>query len=457
VARYQCPPPDLVETRAGRTLHVWGDVPYWIVADKELAEALSALREAQAIPALAAALAETWKRPRREVLKALRQSVRTLYKAGVVRRNGRIARRPSPKRPRLEVVCINLTNRCNLRCIFCFNDASRTLAGDELSADEILRFLKDLRPYLARRPMLALMGGEPLLARDRLLAVARGAGRRWEKLVSTNGLLVDDAFAHGAHDAGLEVQVSIDGAQASSHDRIRGNGTFARATEGVRRLAGAGVHTIMSLVAHRDNQSEIADYLDLAIRLGASEARVIPLKRVGAGRDVGLQMPDFRRILRDTARAIQDRPERQRLLGRDYLCLLAQTCAHSYRRTTCGTASQTVLLDADGTVYPCQNHCTPELAAGNIRRERFRDLWKGEALSRLRDLYHVDRRAACAECPVRYWCMGGCRGEAYSVSGRFDAPSATCEMNRDAILEVLWLLAESAAVRDFAGARRGHY
>ena len=454
MARYQCPPPDLVETRAGRTLHVWGDVPHWLVADKELAEALLALREETTIPVLAAMLAEKWKHPRRKVLKELRQAVRTLYKAGVVRRNGRTARRPSPKRPQLEVVCINLTNRCNLRCIFCFNDASRTQPGDELSADEALRFLKDVRPLLARRPLLALMGGEPLLVRDRLLAVAQGAGRRWEKLVSTNGLLVDDAFAVAARTAGLEVQVSIDGAQAPSHDRIRGNGAFAQATEGVRRLAGAGVHTIMSMVAHRDNQGEIGAYLDLALRLGASEARVIPLKRVGAGRDAGLQMPDFRRILLDTVAAVRERPERRRLLGRDYLCLLAQTCAHSYRRTTCGTASQTILLDADGTVYPCQNHCAPELAAGNIRRERFRDLWKGEALSRLRDMYHVDRRPACAGCPVRYWCMGGCRGEAYSVSGRFDAPSATCEMNRDAILEVLWLLAERP---DLAGPRRGHY
>ncbi|MGB2755896.1 MAG: radical SAM protein [Phycisphaerae bacterium] len=454
MARYACPPPDLVETRAGRTLHVWGDVPYWLVADKELTDALAVLQHEQPLRTAAETLAVRSKRSARNVLKDLRPILRSLYKAGVLRKNGRTARRHPPRQARLEVVCINLTNRCNLRCIFCFNDASRTQAGDELSADEILRFLKDLRPYLARRPMLAFMGGEPLLARNRLLAVARGAGRRWEKLVSTNGLLVDDAFAIAARTAGLEVQVSIDGAQASSHDRVRGKETFSRATDAVGRLAGAGVHTIISMVAHRDNQGEIGAYLDLALRLGASEARVIPLKRVGAGRDAGLQMPDFRRILLDTVAAVREWPERQRLLGRDYLCLLAQTCAHSYRRTTCGTASQTILLDADGTVYPCQNHCAPELAAGNIRRERFRDLWKGEALSRLRDMYHVDRRAACAECPVRYWCMGGCRGEAYSVSGRFDAPSATCEMNRDAILEVLWLLAERP---DLAGPRRGHY
>ena len=454
MAHYACPPPDLVETRAGRTLHVWGDVPHWIVADAELTDALAVLQHEQPLRTAAETLSVRSKRPARRVFKDLRPILRSLYKAGVLRKNGREAKRRPPRPPRLEVVCINLTNRCNLRCIFCFNDASRTQAGDELSADEILRFLKNLRPYLARRPMLALMGGEPLLARDRLLAVARGAGRRWEKLVSTNGLLVDDAFAHGARDAGLQVQVSVDGARAASHERIRGKETFSRATDAVGRLARAGAHTIMSMVAHRDNQGEIEAYLDLALRLGASEARVIPLKRVGAGRDNGLQMPDFRRLLRDTARAIQDRPERQRLLGRDYLCLLAQTCAHSYRRTTCGTASQTILLDADGTVYPCQNHCTPELAAGNIREKPFREIFGGPVLARLRETCHVDRLPTCAKCPVRYWCMGGCRGEAYSVSGRFDAPSATCEMNRDAILEVLWLLAEQP---DLAGSHRGHY
>jgi len=251
--------------------------------------------------------------------------------------------------------------------------------------------------------------------------------------------------------------VSVDGARAESHESIRGDGTFVRATEAVTCLTRAGAHAILSMVAHRDNQGEIGAYLDLALRLGASEARVIPLKRVGAGKDAGLEMPDLRRLLGDTLRAIEERPERRRLLGRDYLALLAQTCARSYRRTTCGTASQTILLDADGTVYPCQNHCMPELTAGNIRRQPFREIFEGPVLAHLRETCHVDRLPTCARCPVRYWCMGGCRGEAYHVTGRFDAPSATCRMNRDAILETLWLLAESAAVRHLAGARRGHY
>jgi len=457
VARYQCPPPDFAETRAGRTLHVWGNVPHWLVADAELTDALAILQHEKPLRDAAESLSVKSQRPARRVLKDLRPILRSLYKAGVLRKNGRAAERRPPRPARLEVVCINLTNRCNLRCTFCFNDASRTRAAEELSAAEVLRFLKDVRPWLARRPLLALMGGEPLLAGDRLLAVARGTGRRWEKLVSTNGLLVDDAFAHGARDTGLQVQVSVDGAGPESHERIRGKGTFARATDAVGRLARAGAHAIMSMVAHRDNQGEIGAYLDLALGLGASEARVIPLKRVGAGKNAGLAMPDMRRLLGDTLRAVEGRPERGRLLGRDYLSLLAQTCARSYRRTTCGTGSQTILLDADGTVYPCQNHCAPELAAGNIREHAFREIFEGPVLAHLRATCHVDRLPACAKCPVRYWCMGGCRGEAYNVAGRFDAPSATCAMNREAILETFWLLAESAVVRDLAGARQGHY
>jgi len=454
VTTYCCPPPDLAETRRGRTLHVWGDAAYWLVADAELSAALAELARPQDLPALAEALAARFGRPARRLRRELAAALSPLYQAGVVRRNGLAARRPDPASPRLEVVCVNLTNRCNLRCVHCFSNASRTAGRSDLSAEEVLGLLRAMRPDLARRPLLALMGGEPLLARDRLLAVARGAGRRWEKLVSTNGLLIDDAFARAARAAGLQAQVSVDGARRASHEALRGPGTFEAALAGVRRLVAAGAHTVLSLVAHRGNQGEVAAYLDLALALGASEARVIPLKRVGGGGTAGLEAPDLAGLVRDTARALGGRPERRRLLGRDYLSLLARTVSRSYRRTTCGTASQTVLVDADGTLYPCQNHCTAALAAGNVRDRPWRDLWRGEVFARLRETGHVDRRPACAACPVRYWCMGGCRGEAYHVAGRFDAPSATCRGNREAILETCWAL---AARPDLAGDRPGHF
>jgi pyrroloquinoline quinone biosynthesis protein E len=444
----------MTQRRKGRTLHIWGDVPHWIVADAELTEALAALRTERELPDLAAELAARWNRPGAGVLKDLRGAVRGLYKAGVARRRGRAKKPPAPPARRLEVLCVNLTNRCNLRCTFCFNDTSRTDPRGEISADEILRFVKEARPLASRRPLVALMGGEPLLVKEKLLAVARATPRRWEKLVSTNGLLVDEAFARDAAAAGLEVQVSIDGARRASHERIRGRGTFEPACRAVRTLADAGVHTIMSMVAHRENQSEVAEYLDLALRLGADEARTIPLKRVGAGREVDLELPGFVRLLRDTVRAVRKRPERRRLLGRDYLSLLALTCAQGCRRTTCGTASQTILLDADGVIYPCQNHASSELAAGNIRERPFEEIFRGEMLSDLRRRYELSCRAPCRTCPVRHWCIGGCRGEAYNVTGRFDAPSATCRQNRRAMLETCWILSETP---DLASGRQGHY
>lgn len=451
---YVCPPPDLTETRDGRTLHVWGDACHWIVADAELTEALAELHTERTLPEVAAELAARWHRPSKAVLKDLRPAVRNLYRAGVARKNGRSKKCPTTRPPRLEVLCVNLTNRCNLRCTLCFNDAARTDPQGDLSAEEILRFAGEARPLASRRPLVALMGGEPLLVKEKLLAVARGTPRRWEKLVSTNGLLVDADFASAAAAAGLEVQVSIDGARRASHERIRGRGTFEPACRAVRTLAEAGVHTIMSMVAHRANQREVAEYVDLAIRLGSTEARMIPLKQVGGGRNADLELPDLVRLARDTARAVRERPARRRLLGRDYLSLLALTCAHSHRRTTCGTASQTVLLDADGTIYPCQNHASPELAAGNIRQRPFAEIFRGPTLRSLRQRYDLACREPCRDCPVRYWCMGGCRGEAYNVTGRFDAPSVTCRANREAILETCWILSE---MPDLARGRQGHY
>lgn len=427
----KCLPPDYQEQRGDSVLLVWGDLPFWLVVDRPAAAFISRLAGGEA-PAAALAASGGSAREGASVLAQLRR-------AGVIG-----ARRPREAPPRLESLSVNVTNRCNLACPFCYNAGRET--PDELSAAELVGALEGLRPFAARGALLALLGGEPLLEPEKTLALARWARRhRLQSIVSTNGLLVDERFARQAAALGLHCQVSLDGATAETHEAMRGPGTFAAALRAVEVLLAAGAATLVSLVFHAGNAAEVPQFLRLARELGVQEARFIPVKRVGGGG--GCAAPDLAAMIRQVVALLQQEPTLGRLLGRDYVSILAGTCRSCTPRGGCGTASQTLLLDADGTIYPCPNLARPQFAGGRVGEAPVRQIWRrSPALSAVRAQARTAGRHGCAGCFLRNWCLGGCRGEAFAVSGDLQARSPACAEHRAAILEMFWTLSAHHAL-----------
>lgn len=419
------PPPDYSQRRGNRSLFIWASVPFWMVLEDSEADALHALCSGGSPPAGRAG----------DPLPA-----RLLDR---VRRGGVIGRRRKAPPDRIEWITVNITNRCPLECSFCYNQA-REFGPDELPAAEMIQALESVRRWVIPGAPLLLTGGEPLLGKEKTLALARwGRRRRLRPVVSTNGLLVDEEFARSAAALGLECQVSLDGSRRESHEGIRGAGTFDGVLAGVRALVGAGAHVILSMVLHRGNALELVPYLHLARALGAREARFVPVRQTGnAG---GYRAPDLALVVREMAGLLRTEPELAGLLGRDYVSLLADTCAACLPRQSCQAGARTLLLDADGTVYPCSHLANPEMAAGDVRRESLALIWRtADGLARVRRETRIEERCrACTACAVRHWCLGGCRGEAYESTGRLDAPSVTCPTNCEAIMEMLWALADT--------------
>jgi len=117
------------------------------------------------------------------------------------------------------IVVWNVTRRCNLACVHCYYRSDAVAAGDELTRDEGLRLIDDLKA--AKVPVLLLSGGEPLL-REEVFAWGRAAADAGLRVaLSTNGTLIDDATAAKIASAGFAyVGVSIDG-MSGTHDALR--------------------------------------------------------------------------------------------------------------------------------------------------------------------------------------------------------------------------------------------
>jgi radical SAM protein with 4Fe4S-binding SPASM domain len=142
----------------------------------------------------------------------------------------------------------------------------------------------------------------------------------------------------------------------------------------------------------------------------------------------------------------KDNKELQKLFGRDCYSILSATCYYSSKNTSCGTGLKTLLIDSDGSIYPCANTAVEEFKLGKINDNSFdfEQLWHhSQFLESFRERTSVDSmNDKCSICAVRRWCLGSCRGETMAVKNDLSAPAYNCEDMRQAIIETFWFLTE---------------
>ncbi len=175
--------------------------------------------------------------------------------------------RPTPLGPRREppgpVVIWNLVRRCNLTCLHCYSISTDIDFPGELTTEEVLRVLDDLKT--ARVPALILSGGEPLLRKNLFDIAARAKALGFYTGLSTNGTLIDAPLAARIAAAGFDyVGISLDGLR-ETHDKFRRKaGAFDQALNGMRLCRDAGVKVGMRFTLTQPNAAELPALLDLA-------------------------------------------------------------------------------------------------------------------------------------------------------------------------------------------------
>ena len=428
--------PDLHDRHGGVHLLVWGELPDWMAVDDDLHSFLGLFDGGRTLAVvLDAHAAGGGGRAQAEGV------------AGELRRRGILAEDlspPTPKSepPRIANVTFNVTNRCNLRCPWCYNAGRAT---GEIPTDLAARALREARGILDPQSSLIVLGGEPFLDLPRLLAVLDGTRGLFgaPPSVSTNGTLLTPQAVREIASRGAEVQVSLDGPDEERHDAIRGRGVFEKAVGGVRRLVDAGVHTILSMVFTRESAGKMEPYLDLARTLGANEARFIPMRAIGRGTEHASLSPDRFLLFEALLDVLDRRPELRSLLMRDFFTIAMTVLRFSTPRRNCGIGRKVVFLDADGGVYPCPNHALPEFLCGNVAERPLQDIFLSSAvMERMRAEFDVSRYTKCRTCAFRQWCAGDCRGEVRAAGGDpLEAP-AHCESLFRMHRRMLWMLAE---------------
>jgi len=449
--------PTLEDRRGERVLLVWGELACWMVVDGELNNFLGLFNGRRTLKQVLQRHARSMARPRGEVDGEARGVVQQLLAKGILHSRG-AAPEVEPESLGLANITVNLTNRCNLRCGWCYNGDRATA---EMPVGRLMDAVQQGRDVIEPNASFIILGGEPLLCLDRLLEAVDRASElfRPATLVSTNGTLLSQETVAALATRRLEVQVSLDSHRAAKHDLQRGPGVYGKAMTGIGRLVRAGVHVTLCQVYTAETSRDFEAYLDLALEMGVAEARFIPLRLIGRGGAHQPACPDQAASFARLIEILQRRPELRPLLLRDYFSILQTICRFSTPRTGCGIGRKVIFIDADGIVYPCPNHVGPEHACGSLQQASLAEIARDSPMMRaMRRQYQVSRYTRCKTCPFRYWCAGDCRGEVLAHSGDPLEPSPHCDELRKMYVEMIWLIADNdqslGTTRDLGAGRR---
>lgn len=174
-----------------------------------------------------------------------------------------------------------LTNRCSSRCLACCEESGPDRAWrDELSRSEALALGR--RIIEAGIPYVAFGGGEPLGVEHCLDLLTLLADGGCSLKLETDGSRIDDTVAARLADIRVQcVQISVDGATAATHERVRPGSSFAATLASIERLAALGLSPQFVFVPNRLNVHEIVAAYELAADLGCNTFVTGPMMRIG--------------------------------------------------------------------------------------------------------------------------------------------------------------------------------
>ncbi len=187
-------------------------------------------------------------------------------------------------KPRL--IFWEVTKGCNLRCIHCRATATELSSPSDLPTAKALDIIDQIAAH--SNPILVLSGGEPLYRSD-IFQLAKYANDKGLRVaLATNGTLVTKEVARMIVDSGVKrVSISLDGADALTHDSFRGiPGAFEAALHGFRNLKDVGMSVQINMTIARHNADQLPRVLEMCKTIGADALHTFLLVPVGCGVDI---------------------------------------------------------------------------------------------------------------------------------------------------------------------------
>lgn len=320
-------------------------------------------------------------------------------------------------------ICLTweLTYACNLQCVHCLS-SSGTRDPRELTTEQakaVLDELRDLQVFY-----INIGGGEPMVRRDFFELLEHAEHCNIGVKFSTNGAFITPENARRLAAMNyLDIQISLDGANRATNDRVRGEGSYDIALRAMDNLRDASFGRFkISVVMTRENVSQLDEFKALADSYGA-QLRITRLRPAGRGADTWNELHPT---------AAQQRVIYDWLMHHGEDVLTGDSFFHLNAfgdalpgLNLCGAGRVVCLIDPLGDVYACPFVIHDEFKAGSVLEDGgFTRVWKSSDL--FTSLREPESPGACASCGSYDACQGGCMAAKFFTGLPLDGPDPEC-------------------------------
>lgn len=324
---------------------------------------------------------------------------------------------------RLTSASFELTERCNLRCVHCFEGSGKP-QNPEPSTDEVIGWMDKFAGI--EDININLSGGEMLLRSDWHELIGHVVEMGKNSVVLSNGTTIDDKRASELAElvlgTGIFFQISLDGPRPEVNDPIRGLGSFDAAISGIQALKRHGLTSqiAMSFTPTALNMDTIDQMIDLALELELPKFHISSLTRLGRARldwgrfapTVEQQVHFFDRVYART----QELDESRMKVSGDYCTAMYKKVKNISVPPVLGCRlGADVKIDILGDVYPCNPlGFDTKYRMGNIRDMTAEDIIHSPVANGLREQFvpRVEKSPTCTSCAWKLFCSGGCMARA---------------------------------------------
>jgi len=344
-------------------------------------------------------------------------------------------------------LCAELTYRCPLKCAYCSNPIGLGQYSSELDTEDWLRVLHEAAALGVIQ--LHFSGGEPMLRKDLLELIREARKLDLYSDLSTSGFTANTESLGALKEAGLDaIQVSLLDSNAEGNDRIAGTASFDQKCEAIQIAKSLGFPVSLNIVLHRHNLDRLPELLDMASDWGVERLELAHVQYVGwAFENRAALMPTLDQ-LNHTKKIVAEYVDKMR--GKmfvlhvlpDYFQAKPKACLQ-------GWGNQFMSIAPDGAVLPCQTaREIPGLEFPNVRDESLHDIWfDSEVFNKFRGTDWLPE--PCQSCDQKEIDFGGCRCQAFLITGDASRVDPVCERSPDHELIEQALVEVGAGESDF--------
>ena len=336
--------------------------------------------------------------------------------------------------PSLLTAWLHLTDRCNLRCNYCYLPHHPQTMPVEVALQAVESLFNTAQKHHYPGVKIKYAGGEPLLRFELIqkihqhaLEAAHRTGIRLQAVLLTNGTLIREEHLAYLRQNQIRLMISLDGI-GRWHDVQRhyagGQASFAQVEQSIERSLAHGLSPHISLTLSEKNLPGLPESIgwllerDLTFSLNFYRENDC----ASAIRAFDIESPQTRQILEETFALLEAKPPKHSLLG----ALTDRASFTNSHQHPCGAGRDYLVIRPDGRIAKCQMEM--HLPVTSLRAT--------DPLLELRQSPNglqnpsILQKTECARCEWRFYCAGGCPLLAKRVNGRFEARSPYCDIYR---------------------------